>query len=95
MKAAAYVELPSNSIAEALTAKGSLVRAIAGDIHVDGVVLKGSLPKMSTEPGLLDIELQATDSVELEFNPHNPARIYVYQGSLKEGVKRGQFGVFF
>lgn len=94
MKAADYCEIPSNSIAEALTAKGSLVRAIAGDIRADGVALEGSLPKMSTQPVLLDIELQVGDSVELEFNPHNPARVYVYQGSLKEGVKQGQFGVF-
>lgn len=94
MKAPAYCEIPSSKIAEFITEKGSLVRAIAGDIHADGVALSGRLPSMSTQPILLDIEIQMGDSVDLKFNPHNPARVYVYQGSLKEGIKHRQLGVF-
>lgn len=94
MKAAAYCELPTKNIAEILTAKGSLVRAIAGDVSANGIELAGSLPKISTQPVLLDIELQIDDSIELAFNSPNPVRVYVYQGSLKEGVKQGQLAVF-
>ena len=91
MKAPAYCELPSCHIAQALTEKGSLVRAIAGDVHVDDKFINGSLPKMSSQPVLLDIELLIGDSVELVFNPYNTAPVYVYQGSLKQGVKQGVF----
>lgn len=94
MKAAAYCDIPSNSIAELVTEKGSLVRAIAGNLEADGVALAGTLPKMSTQPMLLDIELQAGDSVELTFKHNNPARVFVYQGALQDGARKGQLQVY-
>lgn len=94
MKAAAYCDIPSNSIAELVTEKGSLVRAVAGDLEADGVALAGTLPKMSTQPMLLDIELQAGDSVELTFKYSNPARVFVYQGALQDGASKGQLQVY-
>lgn len=94
MKAAAYCDMPSNSIAELVTEKGSLVRAVAGDLEADGVALSGTLPKMSTQPMLLDIELQAGDSVDLTFKYNNPARVFVYEGALQEGAKKGQLQVY-
>ena len=94
MKPAAYCELPTKHIAEILTKKGSLVRAIAGDIIANGIKLAGSLPKMSTQPLLLDIELQTGDNIELAFNIPNSVKVYVYQGRLNEGVKQGQLAFF-
>jgi len=98
MKPAAYRDIQSESVTELNLKQGGLVRVVAGSLKVDGVELIGPLPPLSTEPVMLDVVLNSTESVELEFNQQNTALVYVYGGNLSEGssggLKSRQMGVF-
>jgi len=98
MKPAAYRDIQSESVTELNLKQGGLVRVVAGNLKVDGVELAGPLPELSTEPVMLDVVLNSTEPVELEFNKHNTALVYVYGGHLGEGgggeLKTHQMGVF-
>jgi len=98
MKPAAYRDIQSESVTELNLKQGGLVRVVAGNLKVDGVELAGPLPELSTEPVMLDVVLNSTEPVELEFNKHNTALVYVYGGHLGEGgsgeLKTRQMGVF-
>lgn len=98
MKAPAYNEISSDTIAEIVTPRCSKVRAIAGEVSVEGESIVGALPEMSTQPTLLDIEINSADNLELTFNDKYPARVYVYRGQLQteqgEIIAQGQMGYF-
>lgn len=98
MKPAAYRDIPSASIPERVLEGGGLVRAIAGELKVDGQELSGALPPLSTEPVLLDLSISANEIVELKFKASNPALVFLYGGSVNEGasdeLKYRQMGVF-
>ena len=93
LKPAAYRELKSAELSKReLEGEGS-VTVVAGDVAVDGHQLAGVLPRMSTEPVLMDVQLPANGAVELSFNADNPALVYVYQGE-SDLLKRRQMGVY-
>jgi len=98
MKPAAYRDIQSESITELHLKTGGLVRVVAGNVKVDGVALVGPLPKLSTEPVMLDVELNSSESIELEFNKQNPVLVHVYAGGLNERrddeLKARQMGFF-
>jgi redox-sensitive bicupin YhaK (pirin superfamily) len=97
MKPAAYRDIHSDHIAELSLERGGLVRVVAGNLKVNGVTAEGPLPKLSTEPLMLDVLLNASESVELSFNKLNPTLVYVYSGSLNQSegeLNMRQMGVF-
>ena len=98
MKPAAYRDIASAEITEHQLKGGGRVRVIAGDITVDGVQLAGVMPKLSTEPILLDVQLAANEVVELTFKAENSALVYVYQGGVQQGnthlLKQRQMGIY-
>jgi quercetin 2,3-dioxygenase len=93
MKPAAYRDIRSSQLSKReLEGKGS-VTVVAGDVAVDGHQLAGVLPRMATEPVLMDVQLPGNGAVELSFNADNPALVYVYQGE-SDLLKRRQMGIY-
>jgi len=80
MKPAAYQDISSADIAEQRLPNGGLVRVISGNVTINHQALQGSLPEISTQPVLLDVQLTANETVELSFMADNPALVYVYNG---------------
>lgn len=64
-----------------------------GNVAINGHQLVGALPRMSTEPVLMDVQLSANGAVELSFKADNPALAYVYQGESSL-LKQRQMGVY-
>ena len=93
MKPAAYRELKSRELTRRELAGEGSVTIVAGDVTVDGQPLAGVLPRMPTEPVLMDVQLPGNGAVELSFNADNPALVYVYQGE-SDLLKRRQMGVY-
>lgn len=103
MQPAAYHEIARTDIDERLLADGGSVRAIAGKVKTGQQTLQGPLAARSTQPVLLDVELVAGGTVELEFNTENPALVYLYKGTIcndatdttaTQSLTSGQLGVF-
>jgi len=102
MKPAAYCDLQSRDIAEVNLSEGGQVRAIAGDIEVNGEAVSGSVPglsdPLSTQAVMLDVWLSAGEQVNIGFKAENPAWVYVYEGSLQlqagGDLQRRQMGLF-
>jgi redox-sensitive bicupin YhaK (pirin superfamily) len=88
MKPAAYRDIKSQNINELALDDGSLIRAIAGELQVEGKALVGSLPKMQTNPVFLDVTLTVQADIEIAFNKNNPAMVFIYEGSSNELTNR-------
>jgi redox-sensitive bicupin YhaK (pirin superfamily) len=93
MKPAKYRDIRSHDVSELKLADSSLLRVIAGEVVTKGKTLLGPLPRLSTEPVLLDLELATNERVNLSFNEDNPALVYIYSGSTTE-LERRQMGVY-
>ena len=93
MKPASYRDFSSAEIATQQLNKGGLVRVIAGDVEVNGSLLTGPMPKLSTDPVLMDLQIEANEAVELSFNKNNSAFVYVYKGA-GNGLKQRQLAVY-
>ena len=89
MKPAAYCDLQSSDIAEVNLSEGGQVRAIAGEIEVNGKAVSGSVPglsdPLSTQAVMLDVTLSPGEHLNLGFKAENPAWVYVYDGSVYDG----------
>jgi redox-sensitive bicupin YhaK (pirin superfamily) len=98
MKPAAYRDIASAEITEQALSGGGKVRVIAGDIAANGHLLTGVMPKLSTEPVLLDVQLAANDAVNLSIEAKNSVLVYVYQGGLQQGnidiLTHRQMGIY-
>jgi redox-sensitive bicupin YhaK (pirin superfamily) len=97
MKPAGYRDIPAAEMPRKQLQQGGTVSLIAGGIEFDdGAQLKGVLPELSTDPVLMDVQLQPKESVTLRFNVDFPAFVYVFQGGLiaDELILKGQMGVF-
>jgi hypothetical protein len=93
MKPAAYRDIASTEISEQILSSGGRVRVIAGDVKVDGYSLTGPLANRSTVPVFMDVQLAATESVELSIDASNPVLVYVYKGST-DLLKAGQMAAY-
>jgi len=93
MKPAAYQEIVSTDIVEQTLPDGGMVRVIAGTVTINQQPAQGPLPEISTQPVFLDVQLSANETVEISFNEHNPALVYVYSGET-DLIKSRQLGVY-
>lgn len=93
MKPAAYHEFSHAEISMQKLDTGGIIRIIAGDVDVNGLSLSGPMPKLSTEPLLVDLQLLPNEEVELFFNENSPALVYVYAGA-GSGFKARQLAVY-
>lgn len=67
------------------TLRNTRIKAIAGELHAEGTLLKGAVTGLSTDPAYLDVEFTADDSLTLEVPEGYTALIYVYEGQSRIG----------
>jgi redox-sensitive bicupin YhaK (pirin superfamily) len=84
MTPATYNDIAADSI-PGYTIAGAQIKAIAGELAINGTPVKGVVTGLSTDPGYLDIAF--TDGSELEVSvPENyTALVYIYEGNLTIG----------
>ena len=93
MNPADYQDIPQPQLARGERDGVYAVAVVAGDVALDGRTLTGPLPQRSTQPVLMDVELEAGAHIELAFAPQHEALVYVYAGGL-DNLERRQLGVF-
>jgi quercetin 2,3-dioxygenase len=93
MKPAAYRDIKKAELSKLELGGGGSVTVVAGQVGVNGQQLDGVLPRASTEPVFVDVQLAAKSAVELSFNADNPALVYVYQGE-SESLGQRQMGLY-
>lgn len=81
MKPAAYQEILNADMTEYQLSGGGIIRIIAGKVTVDQQLQQGPLQGVSTQPIFLDVQLTASESVELSFSTDNTVMVYVYKGA--------------
>lgn len=59
------------------------VKAIAGDLAVNGTRVPGNVQGLSTEPGYLDITVTTEQSVSVAIPDGHNTLVYVYEGELR------------
>ncbi|MCB1837073.1 MAG: pirin family protein [Alcanivoracaceae bacterium] len=82
MKPAAYRDIPSANMPWAELAGGVAIKMIAGELEVDGDVLRGPIQGLSTAPLYADVRLPANSRITLPVNDTHNAFLYVFEGSL-------------
>lgn len=97
MKPAAYRDIRVDEIPIHHLSGGGSISLIAGEVTLpDNFQLKGVLPELSTKPVMMDVSLNASETLSLVFNQTFPALVYVVQGSViaEEMILKGQMGIF-
>lgn len=82
MKPAAYRDIPSAKMPWAELASGAAIKMIAGELDVDGNVLRGPIQGLSTAPLYADVRLPANSRLTLPVADTHNAFLYVFEGSL-------------
>lgn len=103
MKPAFYQDLAAATIPTVDLPDGGRVKLIAGRLHHNGHIIKGTVRGISTDPTYFDVHLNQSPEVQHEafshqLNPAHHACIYVYEGELTVGeeqrhLQRGQLGI--
>jgi len=93
LKPSAYRDLRNSGIPKLTLKSGGTVSAVAGTVKTENLEITGPLPQLSTQPVFLDLELNANEAVELGFNSHNPALVFIYQGDSTQ-LKYRQMGLY-
>jgi len=87
MKDPFYRDIPANDIPEA-NFNGIKVKAIAGEIDINGDHLIGAVSGLSTEPLYLDVHMPADSEISIPVEDGHTALLYVYDGSVNVVGKR-------
>ncbi len=93
MKPAAYSDIRSREITEQRLSQEGLARVIAGELLIGDHPLCGPLPPRSTQPILVDIQLQAGEEVDIHLPEQHTALTYVYEGQTA-ALHSQQMGVY-
>ena len=80
MTAASYQDIESADI-PSYEIDGMQVRAIAGNLSVNGQVAAGKVQGLSTEPAYIDLRLAKTQELHVQIPDGYNALVYVYEGS--------------
>lgn len=88
MKDPSYSDIPASAIPE-YSITGGIVKAIAGEIEIEGQKIQGSVNGLSTDPIYLDVHLNAEQEIEVPVPEGYTAMVYSYEGSVKvPGIDR-------
>jgi len=85
MKPAGYRDLQANEIPVVALPNGGSVKVIAGTVEVDGVVTKGPIEGVTTDPTYLDVTLPAGARFSHPVNGEYSAFLYPYEGRVDVG----------
>jgi len=86
MKPASYRDIQPSEIPIVSLSNGGRVKAIAGDVVVDGQITKGPIQGLTTEPLYLDVALPAGAEFTQAVRVGHNVFIYPYEGSLSIGA---------
>lgn len=84
MTPASYNDLSAASIPQ-YTLGGMTIKAIAGELVIDGTQITGAVTGLTTDPAYLDLDFSKEQTVSIAMSPHYTALIYVYEGSVEIG----------
>ena len=82
MQSAAYQNVESEQVPEYKRSDGLVIRAIAGDIEIEGNNLQGPVSAPSTSPLYLDISLPAHRRITLPVRSEQSAFLYLFEGDV-------------
>lgn len=74
-------QIPTLELTEQGVVKGS-VKALAGEVTLNGETITGPVTGVTTQPDYLDIMLSAGQSLTLPIEQNKRVLLYVYQGAL-------------
>tara|TARA_R110001592_G_scaffold61017_1_gene185819 strand:- start:2091 stop:2930 length:840 start_codon:yes stop_codon:yes gene_type:complete len=97
MKSAGYRDIRAKDIPFEELMTGGKVAMIAGEVIINNeTTLKGVLPKLTTQPVLMDVDLSENENLNLSFNSEYPALVYVIEGELagEDAIQKGSMGIF-
>lgn len=89
----AYRDIRSSDIPVLTTSKGASVRAIAGEVEVDGESLTGVVKGLTTEAVYLDISLPPDTNVDIVMSEGHRALAFVFEGHTTE-LKNRHMGAY-
>lgn len=84
MEPASYQDIAGSKIPE--YQPGSIrLRAIAGELPVNGEIMTGYVKGLSTDPGYLDLEFGEADTASVQVPDDYTVLVYVYEGVARIG----------
>ncbi len=84
MTPASYKDIAGDDIPNYSMA-GTRIKAIAGELKVDGNDIPGKVTGLTTDPGYLDIAFEDDAAIEVEIPDSYTALLYVYEGGATVG----------
>ena len=93
LKPAAYCDIRRGEIPCHRDKTGSEVRVIAGEIGIEGIILSGCLPAMTTRPLLSDVSVAPDEEITLNVGDYEQVLVFVYAGASTE-LKSKHLGVY-
>ena len=84
MEPASYADIPDEQI-PVYELDGVIVKALAGDLEVEGRTLTGACTGLSTEAAYLDVQFAARKHVTIAVPDGHTALVYVYEGRAMIG----------
>jgi redox-sensitive bicupin YhaK (pirin superfamily) len=88
-----YRDIRSKEVPELTTSGGALVRAIAGQVEVDGATVTGVVNGITTEAVYLDVFLPAEAELAIGFPEEHRALVFVFEGHTTE-LKNRHMGAY-
>jgi len=85
MKPAVYRDILPEQIPVLKLANGGFVKAIAGEISIEGKTVQGPIHGVSTEPVYLDVMLPPHCEISFNVANHHHAFVYTYEGKVQIG----------
>ena len=82
MSPATYTDIAASDIPQ-YDLPGITVKAIAGNLQVNGLVTKGAVSDLTTEPGYLDLDFSEDSDAEIHIADGHNAMLYVYEGEVR------------
>lgn len=92
MSAPGYQDIPSANIPELRSAKGSLIRVLAGNYKGQN----GAVTTQAVKPQFFDCHLVANEELSINTQVNHNGFLYVYEGSISvdgKALHKGQLGV--
>lgn len=80
MTPASYQDISATDI-PSYDQEGLHIRAIAGNLSVNGSAVPGKVQGLTTEPGYLDLHVNNTQEVKVQIPDGHNTLLYVYEGS--------------
>ncbi|QTH73302.1 pirin family protein [Pseudoalteromonas xiamenensis] len=82
MRAPRYQDSAVTGVKTVETAQGVVLRALAGDWHIEGQTVSAHLQGLAGDGALADVVMPANSKTTLDLSEHGKALIYIHSGNL-------------